>query len=98
MFMTSYRDEFGDTQEVANIITKDRLIEIRDDINRALAELSDENSNCNLQNVMPMLRQIAEYIDCGIEMANETKEWDEIHEIIEFIHGIAEDNHMFIRN
>jgi DnaJ-class molecular chaperone len=48
MFMTSYRDEFGDTQEVANIITKYRLIEIRDDINRALAELSDENNNCNI--------------------------------------------------
>lgn len=48
MFMTSYRDEFGDTQEVANIITKERLIEIRNDINRVLAELSDENSNCNV--------------------------------------------------
>ena len=48
MFMTSYYDEFGDSQEIANIITKDRLIEIRDGINRALAELSDENSNCNI--------------------------------------------------
>ena len=54
MFMTSYRDEFGDTQEVANIITKERLIEIRDDINRALAELSDDNSNCNIPHVMGM--------------------------------------------
>jgi hypothetical protein len=37
MFMTSYHDEFGEIREVANIITKDRLIEIRDNINRALA-------------------------------------------------------------
>lgn len=55
-------------------------------------------SNCNLAFVMPMLRQIAEYLDCGIELANETKEWDEIHEIVEFMHGIVEDNHVFIRN
>lgn len=55
-------------------------------------------SNCNLAFVMPMLRQIAEYLDCGIELANETEEWDEIHEIVEFMHGISEDNHMFIRN
>lgn len=43
MFMTSYRNEFGEECKVANIISKERLIEIRDNINRALAELSNEN-------------------------------------------------------
>jgi hypothetical protein len=48
MFMTSYRNEFGEDCSVANIISKEKLIEIRDDINLALAELSDDNSNCNI--------------------------------------------------
>lgn len=43
MFMTSYRNEFGEECKVADIISKDRIIEIRDNINRALAELSNES-------------------------------------------------------
>ena len=42
MFMTSYRDEFGEQQQVANIISKERLIEIRDNINRALEQNNDD--------------------------------------------------------
>ena len=41
MFMTSYLDEFGEERKVANIISKDRLIEMRDNINSVLAELSN---------------------------------------------------------
>lgn len=43
MFMTSYRDEFGEERKIANIISKERLIEIRDNCNRALAKLLNEN-------------------------------------------------------
>lgn len=43
MFMTSYRNEFGEECKVANIISKERLIEIHDNVNRALAKLSNEN-------------------------------------------------------
>ena len=42
------RDEFGDEKTVANIISKERLIEIRDNIDCALEKLSDELSNCNI--------------------------------------------------
>ena len=67
IFMTSYRDEFGETKEVANVITKDRLIEIRNDINRALANLSDENSNCNIPHVVGRSEQFT--CSCGIPPA-----------------------------
>lgn len=40
MFMTSYRNEFGEDCKVANIISKERLIEIRDNCNQALEKLS----------------------------------------------------------
>jgi hypothetical protein len=50
MFMTSYIDEFGEERKVANIITKERLIEIHDNCNRALAELSNENSALSSKN------------------------------------------------
>jgi len=91
-------DKQGDMDIVEKC--KDELKQCED----AITKLSDGSkiagtaSKLNIACVMPMLRQIAEYLDCGIELANETKEWDEIHEIVEFIHGIAEDNHMFIRN
>jgi len=42
MFITSYRNEFGEECKVANIISKERLIEIHNNVNRALAELSHE--------------------------------------------------------
>lgn len=40
-FITSYRDEFGDKRIVENCISKERLIEIRENINVALARLQD---------------------------------------------------------
>ena len=57
MFMTSYRDEFGEEIKVANIITKERLIEIRDNCNRALANnvSTEQQQQCNIGDVMPSL-------------------------------------------
>ena len=63
-----------------------------------VVEKSD--SNCNLQNVMPMLRQIAECLDNTIENTeddNET-EWDKICDAVELLNDIAEDNKGFVRN
>lgn len=54
MFMTSYRDEFGEQKKVANIISKERLIEIRDNINRAL-EQNNINTQLPLGDVMRLL-------------------------------------------
>ena len=48
MFMTSYRDEFGEDKRVANIISKERLTDIYNNIKSALAKLTNEHSNCNM--------------------------------------------------
>lgn len=40
MFMTSYRNEFGEECSVANIISKERLLEISNNITCALEKLS----------------------------------------------------------
>jgi hypothetical protein len=62
MFMTSYWNEFGEKIQVANIISKERLIEIGNNVSDALSKLSQaeviksvcdhnweewEDANCN---------------------------------------------------
>ena len=47
MFMTSYRNEFGEECSVANIISKERLLEISNNINCVVAKLSKDDGNCN---------------------------------------------------
>lgn len=62
MFMTSYRNEFGEECSVANIISKERLLEISNNINCAVAKLSKDDSNCN----KPAVIRQSEQLKCDV--------------------------------
>jgi membrane-associated HD superfamily phosphohydrolase len=44
------------------------------------------------------LREVAEYVDCALELGSDVADFEEVSDIIELMRDIVEDNHMFIRN